>query len=60
MRPHISQLRVGDRAQHGRRTFVVQRRWPEGRGPGYTEVRFEDGEVKTFCWDYENPEVDKT
>jgi hypothetical protein len=39
------------------RTFIVVHRWPEDRGPGYTEVRFANKETHTFCWDYENPVV---
>jgi hypothetical protein len=54
----MSQLKVGDSGKTpDGRSFKVIHRWPEDRGPGYTEVRFSDDEKKTFCWDYENPEV---
>jgi hypothetical protein len=59
VRARVSQLRVGDHACLDGREFTVTNRWPEDRGPGYTEVQFDAGEKRTFCWDYENPEVTK-
>jgi hypothetical protein len=54
----LSRLEVGKRGQLlNRRQFIVTQRWPEDRGPGYTEVQFDDGQMHTFCWDYENPDV---
>jgi hypothetical protein len=53
----LSEVPTGGHGSIDGRSFTVRHRWPEDRGPGYTEVSFADGEVKTFCWDYENPNV---
>ena len=53
----MSELTAGTRGTLLGRSFTVLRRWPEDRGPGYTDVRYDDDETHSFCWDYENPEV---
>jgi hypothetical protein len=40
-----------------RAKFIVRDRYPEHRSSGMTFIVFEDGKIRDYVWDQENPRV---